>query len=1109
MSEKLRRQIRSLTDTDLTCLVGSVMLERGRNYLREDRVTRILDHPDKIVSTVKGNGRSYMAIIRSIHPFDAICTCPVGTACKHIAAILLAIGAGSGEENSWHSILDALHKSRQTASRQPYNPQDLAIVLVRGQKGIALKLFRRLASSDANSTPGETPTTAFHTASSGSRPNSAPAAQWTQQRVAWNDFSETRSSSVAKQFSPHQLAAMRDIVSAARRSNPFSTDITLEALGSSALAVLRDAAIRGIYLFWEDSDFPLTVSDQTWSIAADISHSRENSDLNVRFIAAAPGGERAEILSDTVPPLGVARIDGQFVLAAVADDVARPLAHLAKEGRQIEIPADERAEFEATFLPALEGVEVISRDKSYEPLELSKPRLHIDVDRSDDSEFFTVTARQEVHVAGDSPDPGDNSVISEIADYSALSTDIDTYLRLWAEEGVPGYPTSLDSARLLVERHHSAADLAQWGMNSTQLDMSGYVAFRERLAPRLQKSGIIVSFATRADFDVLTEAPSIETRATEKNDWLDLEVVVRVRGHEVPLPILYEALARGVDFITFGEVAIPLGHQFDALRQLLDDAAALGQVTPKSVRVPTIRAHALEIESVRASQELQKKLRELEHLGDPEPLPKNLHASMREYQKAGYAWLTHLARAKFGGVLADDMGLGKTLQVLAVVQRGIETGAITHPVLIVAPTSVVSNWRDEAQKFTPNLRVTIVQESSKRRELTIARIAESSNVVVTSYTLARLDSKEYRNVRWSGVVVDEAQAIKNPATASYKAIAALEREWTFAVTGTPVENSLGDLAALLYLTAPGLLPNRAAFAEKFRKPIEKRGDSEAAARLQRLVHPFLMRRRKDDVATDLPEKNETVLSVELDVEHSRRYRKQLERERQEVLGLLTNVDQNRISILASLTRLRRLAIDPALVTADNSADSSSKPQHRKPGKNKIEDSADSAKTELLIEHLQQLLPEGHQVLVFSQFTTYLERIAKRLKRENIAYSYLDGGTRDREGAIEKFRSGVKPVFLISLKAGGTGLNLVEADYVYIMDPWWNPAAEEQAIDRTHRIGQDKRVMVYRLVSRGTIEEKVVDLQEKKRNLAGIIDAGAGAPITAEDMRALLTDKPAR
>jgi SNF2 family DNA or RNA helicase len=329
--------------------------------------------------------------------------------------------------------------------------------------------------------------------------------------------------------------------------------------------------------------------------------------------------------------------------------------------------------------------------------------------------------------------------------------------------------------------------------------------------------------------------------------------------------------------------------------------------------------------------------------------------------------------------------------------------------------------------------------------------------------------------------------VKNHQGKTHQGVRRLDVPFRLALSGTPMENRLMELWSLLSVVAPGLYPSPTRFAETVAGPVEKEGDAEALARFRRRIRPFLLRRTKDLVAADLPPKQEQVVEVPLGTRHRRIYQTRLQRERQHVLGLLEDFDRQRVAIFRSLTVLRQLALDPALVD----------PAHEHVG---------SAKLDVLVDHVHELVAEGHRALVFSQFTTYLRRVRERLDDEGIDTVYLDGRARNRAGLVEEFRRGAAPVFLISLKAGGVGLTLTEADYVFVLDPWWNPAVEAQAVDRAHRIGQTRPVIVYRLVAAGTIEEKVMELKARKAALFGQVMSGAaevGAGIDAGDVRAIL------
>ena len=621
------------------------------------------------------------------------------------------------------------------------------------------------------------------------------------------------------------------------------------------------------------------------------------------------------------------------------------------------------------------------------------------------------------------------------------------------------------------------------------------------------------------DYRELTSTPrlTIRTVPTERSDWFDLGVVVTIDGREVPFTSLFKALAGGRRRLMLADGAyFAVNHPALApLAALIDEAKDLEEWAPGHLAISRYRTSLwadfedLADEAVPAV-EWRALLDEVRDPPQPVDPPRGLRATLRPYQADGLAWLAFLWRHRLGGVLADDMGLGKTLQCLALVQSIVQQGGPRRPFLVVAPTSVVSNWLAEAARFTPDLVVRQVPATEAASGASVASLAEGADLVVTSYALQRLDADAYqavaRSTGWAALLLDEAQFVKNPTSRVHEVARDLDVPVKIAVTGTPLENSLTELRALFTIVAPGLFTSPRRFAEEYVRPIEGArtgitagaGAGEAPgvaaalredrlARLRRRIRPFMLRRTKELVAAELPAKQEQVLRVELAPEHRDLYDLWLQRERRKLFDLLPDLDRNRFIVFRSLTLLRMLALDPALLG----------PEHAGPP---------SSKLDALLEQLDDVLAEGHKALVFSQFTSYLGIVRARLEAAGIRTAYLDGSTRNRDAAIAEFKDGDAQVFLISLKAGGFGLNLIEADYVFLLDPWWNPASEEQAIDRTHRIGQDRPVMVYRLVAAGTIEEKVMALKARKAAVFdAVVDDGdlfSGA-LTPEDVRSLL------
>lgn len=596
------------------------------------------------------------------------------------------------------------------------------------------------------------------------------------------------------------------------------------------------------------------------------------------------------------------------------------------------------------------------------------------------------------------------------------------------------------------------------------------------------------------------EPPSIQlsTGDDDGSDWFDLHARVTVGDVEVDFADLYTALVHGDRVLFLGDgsyVHLDASH-FDRLRAVIDEARTLTDRPDAPLKINRYNVglwdDLAELGMLAANEaDWWLRVRALTDEAALVPIapPSGLRATLRDYQRTGLDWLHFLRAQGLGGILADDMGLGKTVQTIALMEAAREADPALPPFLIVAPTSVVGNWARECRTFAPDLRVTTVTATQARRTTTIAAAVAGSHVVVTSYALFRLEQEQYAEGEWSGLVLDEAQQIKNPSSRGYRAARALSVPFTLVITGTPMENNLLELWALVSLVAPGLLGSRESFTTLYRTPIEKHGDAERLDLLRRRIRPFLLRRTKDRVAAELPPKQETVIEVALHPAHRTLYDRRFHRERQRLLGLLDDAEGNRFAIFRSLTMLRQLALDPALVD---------------------EGEAPSAKLDALAELVVEAAAEGHRVLVLSQFTRFLRAARQRCADEGIASGYLDGATTNRQAEIDRFREGDDPAFFVSLKAGGVGLNLVEADYVVLLDPWWNPAVEDQAIDRAHRIGQTRPVIVYRLVAADTVEGKVVALREAKAELfSRVLDGGEGGAfsggprLTAADIRSLI------
>jgi hypothetical protein len=583
-----------------------------------------------------------------------------------------------------------------------------------------------------------------------------------------------------------------------------------------------------------------------------------------------------------------------------------------------------------------------------------------------------------------------------------------------------------------------------------------------------------------------------------------LEFGIEIDGERLPLlPILETLLARGgieAAQIVEGEIITSLEDgrvvklPAERIKRLLavmgDLIEAAGRSAEKSLVLPVgAAATVLELEDVLTTSwqnaaDIESYVERFRGEPDiiPVEIPDTFKASLRPYQQHGVDWLQHLASYGLGGFLADDMGLGKTAQTIAHICVEHFEGRLTAPALIVVPTSLIANWSAELIKFSPHLNVVVLhglERHEKRDNL------EDVNVVVTTYTVLTRDIEAMKPLPWHLVVLDEAQAIKSPEARATRAVCQLKTTNKVCLSGTPIENNLDELWSQFAFLMPGLLGDRRGFTKRFRTPIEKNGDPVSRAQLVQRIAPFILRRTKQEVATELPPKHTILRRITLAPDQRELYetiRGTLYETVKEQMAERT-LAQSRVIVLDALLKLRQACCDPRLVKLGTGRGTES-----------------SAKLDDLMEMVQELIPEGRRILVFSQFTSMLDLIKPRLEAAGITYVELRGDTRDRGTPVRRFEAGEVPLFLISLKAGGRGLNLTSADTVIHYDPWWNPAVEAQASDRAHRIGQTKSVFVYKLIATDTVEERILELQQRKAELASIaFQEGGGLAFNAEDI----------
>ncbi|WP_376692996.1 DEAD/DEAH box helicase [Wenzhouxiangella sp. EGI_FJ10409] len=539
-------------------------------------------------------------------------------------------------------------------------------------------------------------------------------------------------------------------------------------------------------------------------------------------------------------------------------------------------------------------------------------------------------------------------------------------------------------------------------------------------------------------------------------------------------------------------VAMPFPRLAATLRALIDSPADRQAIASNRVVVPRSRlvevAQAARHWSMGGEPELaalSQRLARFEGIEPADP-PDGFQARLREYQRYGLGWLQFLREFGFGGILADDMGLGKTLQTLAHVLTEKRAGRLQHPCLVVAPTSLLFNWRAESRRFAPELKVLMLHGPNRRG---LFGWIKENDLVLTSYPLVLRDIGWLVEHEFELLVLDEAQAIKNPRARVSRLVRRLRARHHLCLTGTPLENHLGELWSLFDFLMPGLLGSQTHFRRHVRNPVERHGEDAPRQWLERRIRPFFLRRSKREVAPELPAKTEITRRVALTEAQHRLYERTRVVLHDKVHRALAEkgVEKSRIVVLDALLRLRQICCDPRLIAAGERMSA-----------------VDSAKLQLLMELLPELVAEGRRVLLFSQFVGMLELIERAVREAGIDYVKLTGRTRNRQRVVERFQTGRVPLFLVSLKAGGVGLNLTAADTVIHYDPWWNPAVEDQATDRAHRIGQARKVFVYRLLAEGTIEQKVFELQQTKRGLIeGLLGSGGAASLEVEDLQALL------
>jgi superfamily II DNA or RNA helicase len=1111
-----RVDVPNIVTSSLNGAFDSGSYARGVQYLHERAVLRMWwdDTQSELHGTVRGGAGSVYTTTARFSPVDGwrlafdhgICSCPVAFNCKHVVALILAAaepaGHGQARETNrvpgWErSLRSLLGPPAGNARRSDSAP--LAIEL-------SLSANTRQPQAGYGTGDAQPPALLARLVHPGK--NGA----WVGGTLSWTKLDSLR------YYGDHPDSHVR--------------------LLQEIYAVCRSGSTRSAYYsygYGEEKSVDLAAfeSRTLWPMLD------EASSIGLRLVQPrklgdVPGYARAELCLDiTGGPAGelvigpVLRIDGappeatlvRFIgtmghglvlaerpeagqaadrggwrirLARLDRDVPPELQRMALASQRLEIPAAARSSFSEGFYPRLrQTATLISSDGAFTPPAISGPTLVLhasyraghDVEVSWDWAYQVGDARLRAPLyQGQQDETGYRDAAAERDILAQLDLPLDRFGLLLGDQGPAGPGPALAPVTRLA------------GIDTMR--------FSTELLPLINGHPWVTTEITGdpADYREAGDTLLIGVSADEvpgETDWFDLGVTITVEGQRVPFADVFVALSRGESHLLLdnGAYFSLQKPELLALARLIGEAQALQDAPAGGARISRFQAGLwqelteLGVVDHQASawQRQVEGLLSIDAIERPEPAA-TLRATMRPYQLDGFHWLTFLWRHRLGGILADDMGLGKTLQSLALICHARQGDPGLPPFLIVAPTSVVSNWTAESERFTPGLRVVAITETAARSGLPFDEIAAGADAIVTTYTLLRIDFESYAALPWSGLILDEAQQAKNHQSKIYQCLRRLPVPFKIAITGTPMENNLMELWSLLSITAPGLFPNPVRFRDYYARPIEKQSDAELLGQLQRRIKPLVRRRTKEQVAADLPAKQEQVLEVALHPRHRKAYQTHLQRERQKILGLIDDMNANRFTILRSLTLLRQMSLHAGLVDSEEYGD------------------LPSSKIDALIEQLQAVRAGAHRALVFSQFTGFLDRVRQALEVAGLRYCYLDGKTRDRAAVLESFKNGDAPVFLISLKAGGFGLNLTEADYCFLLDPWWNPATEAQAVDRTHRIGQTRNVMVYRLIAKDTIEEKVMALKERKAELfSSVIDGGGvfSSSLDADDIRGLL------
>ncbi|TAN67023.1 MAG: helicase SNF2 [Methylobacter sp.] len=1076
---------KKLLRSDIRYECGDAFYERGRSYFEKGMVINLTVKSEgalfvQLNAAVKGSHKDpYRQNIRivwrpdySAAEIEGDCTCPMGYNCKHVAAVCLMYQnsnqslSAADTKNSCFDWLDSLHE--QAPPQHDAYQEFIAYILKPGNAKheftIEFLITKEKKTGGLN-------------------------------KGRKTSLSNLRYSHVYLKYIQPEDQEIAKLLTVLNPSSFKDEPLISGAAGYLAISKL----LKTERLFWQDTEqAPLTKGTKRelkfdWQTA-------DNGDYQLAVEIDPPA-----ILLLTDPP--------QYLDAALGE-IGTVNAHnlsidqLKNILAAPSIPVEYADEFSQRLiiehpslpLPAPKKVELIEADEL-----MPTPKLLL---------FgHQVTPQQYSHFMAVGFNYGDwtLSVILQ-EDHSVVKT----------EQGLVRIKRNLEAEQSAIHRltelGFSPAPTVQFGVQELFLysqaknlmdSAARWGDFLQNTLLELEQGGWVIDIDESFLLNFQT-AQNWDAQISEsQQDWFEMRFNIEVDGQSLPLLPLIMPVLENYDPENLPEIlSIPLGeHNYlslpsDKIKPFLnvlielfnsstmDKDGSLKLSRFNAATLADLEEHNYGLFSINggeALRELGRKLKNFSGIQDV-ALPVNLQAELRAYQQQGLNWLQFLREYKFSGILADDMGLGKTIQTLSHLLLEKQSGRMILPSLIIAPTSLMSNWRREAERFTPDLQILILQGTERKQLFYKIR---DYDLILTTYPLLSRDEETLLEHEYHYLILDEAQIVKNPQSKAAQLVRRIKTNHRLCLTGTPMENHLGELWTQFDFLMPGFLGDSATFKKNYRTPIETHGDSEQRSRLSRRIAPFMLRRTKQDVVTELPPKTEIIRSVPLYPKQAALYesiRLTMEKKVRDAIAQ-KGLSRSHITILDALLKLRQTCCDPRTLPLKEA--------------HKVQE---SAKLDLLMEMLPEQLEEGRRILVFSQFTRMIALIEKELNTRKIGYAKLTGQTRNRDDAIELFKSGEVNVFLISLKAGGVGLNLTEADTVIIYDPWWNPAAESQAADRAHRIGQDKPVFVYKLITENTVEEKIIAMQDKKRALAeGIYKGGAkeeSLKLTAEDLTAL-------